>query len=268
MDNLTNVTDPCSEEIPSDYNIGLHVAALFVIFACSAAGVLCPIVFARVKNDFIQRILFAAKFFGAGVILCTAVIHIYPEAVETLGSECLPQWFLDYPTAGLFVLIALLGIHFVEWLSMYIFGRDEDETSATRGGNDPETGGSSPKSVQMEQEAHSLLLGVEQKHHNISTYSLEMAIMVHSVIIGVTLGVSAEEFVALWIALCFHQFFEGVGLGSMICKVDFSNYCLAYVNGLVYALTTPVGVAIGIGIRAGPSSPTARYKSVTNLSGL
>jgi hypothetical protein len=76
----------------------------------------------------------------------------------------------------------------VNFDSRFFLRRDEDETSATRGGNDPETGGSSPKSVQMEQEAHSLLLGVEQKHHNISTYSLEMAIMVHSVIIGMFLS--------------------------------------------------------------------------------
>jgi zinc transporter ZupT len=40
---------------------------------------------------------------------------------------------------------------------------------------------------------------------------LEAGIAIHSVIIGFALGVSSgSEFIALLIALCFHQFFEGM----------------------------------------------------------
>lgn len=112
----------------------------------------------------------------------------------------------------------------------------------------------------------------EQSQHNVSTYSLEIGIMVHSVIIGlcsfldswsycnigVSLGVASEEFVSLLIALCFHQFFEGLGLGAMIARVNFKYCGLAYLNGLAFALTTPVGVAIGIGIQYSVPSPTGR----------
>lgn len=45
--------------------------------------------------------------------------------------------------------------------------------------------------------------------------------MVHSVIIGIALGVDEDEskIKALVVALSFHQFFEGMGLGGCISQV-------------------------------------------------
>eukprot|EP00960_Hanusia_phi_P064912 765957-Hanusia_phi.AAC.1 len=51
---------------------------------------------------------------------------------------------------------------------------------------------------------------------------LELGIVVHSVIIGMDLGVKTDKasaIVGLVIALCFHQFFEGLGLGACIASV-------------------------------------------------
>ena len=51
---------------------------------------------------------------------------------------------------------------------------------------------------------------------------LQFGIVVHSVIIGMDLGVRTQKpsaIVGLMIALCFHQFFEGLGLGSCIAYV-------------------------------------------------
>ncbi|KAJ6312074.1 hypothetical protein OIU77_013762 [Salix suchowensis] len=47
---------------------------------------------------------------------------------------------------------------------------------------------------------------------------LELGIVVHSVIIGISLGASSspETIKPLMAALCFHQFFEGMGLGGCI----------------------------------------------------
>lgn len=48
-----------------------------------------------------------------------------------------------------------------------------------------------------------------------------MGIIVHSVIIGISLGASHDpkEIKPLVAALTFHQFFEGMGLGSCITQV-------------------------------------------------
>lgn len=48
-----------------------------------------------------------------------------------------------------------------------------------------------------------------------------MGIVVHSVVIGLSLGASqnAGTIKSLVAALCFHQFFEGMGLGGCILQV-------------------------------------------------
>jgi zinc transporter ZupT len=99
------------------------------------------------------------------------------------------------------------------------------------------------------------------QNHAISTYLLELGIALHSVLIGLTLGTTTDSFVALFIALCFHQFFEAIALGAQIANLK--NFSIISAVGMVvfYALTTPVGIAIGIGIHSGIYNP----KSVSTL---
>lgn len=54
---------------------------------------------------------------------------------------------------------------------------------------------------------------------------LELGIVIHSVIIGISLGTSQSPATIkpLLVALSFHQFFEGMGLGGCISQVN-SNY--------------------------------------------
>ncbi|KAJ2739906.1 hypothetical protein GGI20_006035 [Coemansia sp. BCRC 34301] len=91
---------------------------------------------------------------------------------------------------------------------------------------------------------------------------LELGIALHSVIVGMTLAVTGGgAFRTLLAAISFHQFFEGVALGTRIAELQFSRrpLVLGLANALVFALTTPLGQAIGIGIRQtfAPRSPTA-----------
>lgn len=51
---------------------------------------------------------------------------------------------------------------------------------------------------------------------------LELGIIVHSVVIGLAMGASDNHCTikSLIAALCFHQLFEGMGLGGSILKVS------------------------------------------------
>jgi zinc transporter 1/2/3 len=97
---------------------------------------------------------------------------------------------------------------------------------------------------------------------------LEFGISIHSVIIGVSLGSADEEFVALLFALSFHQFFEGLGLGNMLAEAQMTtkksdrtlSRTYAVLSGLVYSLTTPIGIGIGIGISFAEN--TGRYPNM------
>ncbi len=86
----------------------------------------------------------------------------------------------------------------------------------------------------------------------ITAYVMEISIAVHSIIIGVDLGLLGHSdevptLVSLIIALSFHQFIEGVGLGSTIqaSKASLGN---SKIMGFVaiFSLTMPIGILIGI----------------------
>lgn len=72
---------------------------------------------------------------------------------------------------------------------------------------------------------------------------------VHSIIIGFNLGQLGDNDIgtinALMIALAFHQFFEGWALGTMLGDLRVSN-TFDCICGLLFALTTPVGIVLGI----------------------
>jgi zinc transporter ZupT len=104
---------------------------------------------------------------------------------------------------------------------------------------------------------HGIALQDDGQQHKISTYLLELGIALHSVLIGLSLGTATDTFIPLFIALCFHQFFEAIALGAQIANLKTSSLRPAIIMIVFYSLTTPVGIAIGIGIHAGTYNPKA-----------
>ena len=106
--------------------------------------------------------------------------------------------------------------------------------------------------------SHGVLLssGVER---TVGAYILEFGLTAHSVIVGITVGVASHsELVSLIPALSFHQFFEGFALGARLASVGFTG-CNELLLTLIYSLSAPLGIAIGIGIASSyeANSPTA-----------
>jgi solute carrier family 39 (zinc transporter), member 1/2/3 len=85
----------------------------------------------------------------------------------------------------------------------------------------------------------------------ILAYTLEISTAVHSIIIGVNLGLLGQNEYAtiteLLIALCFHQFVEGLGLGNVL---DLNRQSLGSRKILlfvfIFSCTVSIGVIIGI----------------------
>ena len=79
---------------------------------------------------------------------------------------------------------------------------------------------------------------------------LEAGIIFHSIMIGVTLGAaSGAGFTTLLIVITFHQFFEGAALGARIALLYWISKIRAVIMGICFILITPIGIAIGIGVR-------------------
>ena len=94
----------------------------------------------------------------------------------------------------------------------------------------------------------------------ISVIILEFGVLFHSIIIGLTLAVD-EAFKVLFVVIVFHQMFEGLGLGTRLAalKLPPSYRWMPIVGAVVYGLTTPIGIAAGLGVRHtySPNSTTA-----------
>ncbi|KAG2425115.1 hypothetical protein HYH02_015059 [Chlamydomonas schloesseri] len=77
----------------------------------------------------------------------------------------------------------------------------------------------------------------------------ELGCVFHSFIIGLSLGVLTQrsEVAAILVALCIHQFAEGISLVSILMAAGLAGWRLAGM-GLGYSLMAPAGIAVGIGI--------------------
>ncbi|AQK50022.1 fe(2+) transport protein 1 [Zea mays] len=78
---------------------------------------------------------------------------------------------------------------------------------------------------------------------------LEMGIIVHSVVIGLGMGASQNVCTIrpLVTAMCFHQLFEGMGLGGCILQAEYNARMKV---GLVFFFSTMTlfGIALGLAL--------------------
>lgn len=230
-------------------------------------------------------VLTAGKFFGTGVILATAFIHMLPEALERFGSECLGEgWHSYHAFGGLFCMLASFFLQIIELAALSnldaIAKKNAHATAAAAalgasGASSVDKNGISEKNqtipaqtsithyehdhtgINEDGHVHSAgFLEHEQSIRNIGTFILELGIVMHSIIIGITLGtVDNAAFQTLLIALVFHQFFEGIALGTRINDLQCKSWKKPIFMGILFILMTPIGVAIGIGIRSTLNPP-------------
>ena len=81
---------------------------------------------------------------------------------------------------------------------------------------------------------------------------LEFGVLFHSVIIGLALGTaSGSNFAALYPVIVFHQSFEGLGIGARLSAIPFPKRLRRMPWALCagYGLTTPIAVAVALGVR-------------------
>ncbi|WVW78585.1 hypothetical protein I302_100541 [Kwoniella bestiolae CBS 10118] len=104
--------DPCAMS-NSDSHRGLRIGAVFIILVTSLAGTLTPIIF-RHSANVPTPVFDFAKYFGSGVIIATAFIHLLAPAWDELTSECLTGAWTDYDWAPAIAMAAVYGIFFAE----------------------------------------------------------------------------------------------------------------------------------------------------------
>ena len=67
--------------------------------------------------------------------------------------------------------------------------------------------------------------------------------------VGMTISITTDGFITLLVAIIFHQFFEGLALGARIALIRTARmWPEKLLMGLAFALITPIGMGIGIGV--------------------
>jgi hypothetical protein len=86
------VTIECGLGNEYDGRMGVRISAIFVIFFGSMLGCVIPLLLGRFyRHSGLAGAFFAARFFGSGVIVSTAFIHLLAPAIAALYSPCLEQ---------------------------------------------------------------------------------------------------------------------------------------------------------------------------------
>ncbi|CDY12221.1 hypothetical protein HID58_059387 [Brassica napus] len=273
------------------------IAAIPAVLLAGVIGVLFPLlgkVFPSLRPE--TSFFFVTKAFAAGVILSTGFMHVLPEAYVMLNSPCLTSEAWEFPFTGFIAMVAAILTLSVDTFATSSFYKSHCKASKTI--IDGESGEPSVDSAKVQilrtriiaqfskkKLVHASMYKTKSTSSCISASSfvvnagcldsdhvrfdslrkpshvvLELGIIVHSVVIGISLGASQspEAAKALFIALMFHQCFEGLGLGGCIAQGKFK--CLSVtIMSTFFAVTTPIGIVVGMGISDtyDESSPTA-----------
>ncbi|KAG5621950.1 hypothetical protein H5410_007168 [Solanum commersonii] len=240
---LSVVEDCGAEEDNSCVNkskaLPLKIIAIVSILITSMIGVCLPLVTRSIPALSPERSLFViVKAFAAGIILATGFMHVLPDSFDMLSSSCLKEhpWH-KFPFTGFVAMLSAIVTMAIDSIatSLYskkhnggVFNPEGDQEIAVAGNH-----------VHSHHHHGSLstkdgLDGKKLLRYRVIAMVLELGIIVHSIVIGISLGASNNTCTikGLVAALCFHQMFEGMGLGGCILQ----------------AITTPFGIALGIAL--------------------
>jgi len=282
--NCTCVPDPCAAAAVVNFDLGLHIACVFVVLVCSILGPATPMLTKRLPYPWIPAAILMGKCMGTGVVLACGLIHMLQPSNQSLESPCLPTGFTDYAYAYLFCMTSSLMLHFLDFLLLrwmlrlnaqgvavvaHIHGPDDDahghhhhsipapavgdfpvdvpDPVGECADGDPPAPPGSPCPPGMEEVVKPQFTEA-QVTKTVEAYMIEFAVTVHSVFIGIPVGVADQGTLqTLFVALCFHQFFEGVALGCRIVDANLTRLNEALLTS-IFALAAPIGIAVGIAI--------------------
>ncbi|PWN48425.1 Zinc/iron permease [Violaceomyces palustris] len=328
----SDVSSVCSDDAAGgSYNIGLHVAAIFVVLVSSSLGITLPIItksFRQFKSrrqalktsaqppplanhshdltehpsklDWLDEVFFASKYFGTGIILSTAFVHLLFEAFTELSSECINLVY--EPTSPAIAMASLFLIFLVDFALMRHIRNSKKALEALKRRRDQQReeqralGSSaflksdatatamvdettpSPKATGDEQTRIDGLLvsddelaeqerrddeRLRERAKELDCMVIEGGIVFHSVMVGLGLGTAADAgFVPYFIAIVFHQMFDGFAIGTRMAELNFNNKRLKQmVMILAYAFVTPLGIGIGVAVRTtfSPNDPSTIF---------
>ncbi|KAI4736826.1 hypothetical protein E4T50_12672 [Aureobasidium sp. EXF-12298] len=241
-----NTVEGTCEAVNRDYNIPLRIGLVFAILATASIGVFGPIFLSLGRFKSGSIVMSVVKQFGTGVIISTALVHLFTHAELMFANHCLGGLKYEATTAA--IVMAGIVISFVpEYVGARIFlwrlSKHSVPASPT-----PEQDQDSKRAATNEAPVgHHLIHSGDAQEQSPALQKLKVNIMEAGIIFHSLFVAGDSGFITLFIVIVFHQMFEGLALGSRI-----SNLQIRMVGKLImagaFAVVTPIGMAIGIGV--------------------
>lgn len=266
----------------SDYSgyYGARISSIFVIFCVSTFVTVFPLLATKYKKLKIPLYGYLfARYFGTGVIIATAYVHLMDPAYGEIGpNTCVGMtgnWAIySWPPA--IMLASIFTIFLTDLVSSVwverkygvedshldvidiIVAKQEPPVNTISDSEENHIGISDQDKQKLDlvEGTHSITdteVEISFQKQFSAFLILEGGIIFHSIMIGLNLGsVDGGEFPTLYIVLVFHQSFEGLGIGARLSAIPWPKEkpsWIPWVLCVAYGLVTPVGIAIGLGVR-------------------
>ncbi|KAL2494057.1 putative zinc transporter 10 [Forsythia ovata] len=241
--------DSCNDKKKA---LPLKIIAIVSILITSMIGVSLPLITRSIPALSPERSLFViVKCFAAGIILGTGFMHVLPDSFDMLSSSCLKEnpWH-KFPFTGFVAMLSALVTLIVDSMATSIYSKKNKNEVL------PESQGDQEMAVVNTAHSHGHhfgskldVEGSQLLRYRVIAMVLELGIIVHSVVIGLSLGASNNtcSIKGLIAALCFHQMFEGMGLGGCILQANY-KFMKKAVMAFFFSVTTPFGIALGMAL--------------------
>ncbi|KAI7738052.1 hypothetical protein M8C21_015210 [Ambrosia artemisiifolia] len=259
----TKALSQCEDETNNSCNnkskaLPLKLIGIAVILATSIIGVCLPLITRSIPALSPDRSLFViVKAFASGIILATGFMHVLPDSFDMLRSPCLSNnpW-QKFPFTGFVAMLSAVFTLMVDSMATSMYAGTNNNVVAAedvepREQELPLAVVTSDGGMHLHGHHHGPkgVLGQQLLRYRVVAMVLELGIVVHSIVIG--LGVGASNNVCtikpLIAALCFHQMFEGMGLGGCILQAEYKTVKKTIMI-FFFSITTPFGIALGIAL--------------------
>ncbi|KAI3698945.1 hypothetical protein L2E82_42880 [Cichorium intybus] len=258
----TKALSQCEDETNNSCNnkskaLSLKIIGIAAILVTSIIGVCLPLVTRSIPALSPDRSLFViVKAFASGIILATAFMHVLPDSFDMLSSTCLAEnpWH-KFPFTGFVAMLSAIFTLMVDSMATSMYTTKNNAIAAEGVGQitgDHEmavVGGGGMHSHGHHHGQKGGPIGAQLLRYRVVAMVLELGIVVHSIVIGLGVGASNDvcTIKPLVAALCFHQMFEGMGLGGCILQAGYKT-TKKLVMAFFFSITTPFGIVLGIAL--------------------
>ncbi|RUS79137.1 hypothetical protein EGW08_013084 [Elysia chlorotica] len=212
--------------------------------------------------------------FAGGVFLATLLCHILVEGEE--GFEDYKEkarLHTDFPLFNIFVAAGFFIVAFVEFVAHSIMAK-KNVADIMHEGTQNERDEATPQFARFDGEGEAQETQITHAHipntDGLRPFLLLIALSFHTIFDGLAVGLQTSES-EVWVvfaAITIHKSVIAFCIGLEIFQGNRDKLVQAAMWLLIFAIMSPIGIGVGIGITSGSSDELARLLAASILQGL